>query len=309
MTNCRHTRRLVEAALSSASIADFSPPAHASACPACLAALRDVAGFDLALGRAARSLVIDGPMRMDVGDLPAVPARRTPMRGALIVAMVATVVVTVALLNWTPPGQHLGGVGPGSSGDPIGSEALDADAVAHLLGISPEDVVYTEDGALALTERNGWLELVLLRPIGSEQAERLILGAKPVDPQNPGRAGGATVLCPPELGLTRSWYVFGPPSAEKVELRVEHHAVGVRGATDGSPTPAASVPPAGRQLSTGAYLFAIVAPTPELGETFTLVVNGDAAHRGDGYIVEAGLSFPDGRNPRVPTPAGCWMHR
>lgn len=227
MSRCRHTDDLLQAAFADAGITR-TQAAHASECTVCARELAAARHFEVELHRAADDIVAD----TELADgsrrrASAVRGGMTMRHAAVAAAIVGIVVITAAGFvggRWIGSFVDVGfdDSAPAADEQEAGedaerarAQAADAAAraevarraaeAARLIGVRPEDVLFTEDGALALDDRGVVVDLVLIRPSLDGPI------AKVIGTSVPSGRGATTgvVTCTEDTELARVSYVWG----------------------------------------------------------------------------------------------------
>lgn len=286
MKPCLHTAALTERLLADDRARGQLSEDHAETCANCAEAVARVAVFDAVLRDVTRSLVAAPVQRIEFGG-DAMPGQRPVARLGLLAIAATSAAVIVGLLLVGPlvspqPSQDQATVPGGTS-----HSVPDRLTAAAFLGVLPESILLTEDGALAVRTEPTRLSLVLIR-IADDEVHTMTLstidsGREIVN--QPGFAVGTAVACPDKIGLSRTRYLYG----------FSHHGPYLlKPKLEG-------LPALGSKASDGTYLFAIDAGGFDARTRWKVTLPGRTEEATEQF-------FRDLLETGTLTPAGCRQH-
>ncbi|MBA2631456.1 MAG: hypothetical protein H0U86_00400 [Chloroflexi bacterium] len=206
MSRCRQADALLEASFAGTDLTRAQAD-HMRRCAECARAMSQARRFENELGRVGLELSPE-PMPTSAELFAAVPPvgqregwimnwRRTIVGGAI-----ATITLVAIVFGG---GRWLGGLVEGGVGLSQGTASLTAAAAAALIGVQQDEVLMTEDGALAIRDLGLNLELILV----TSSAEGLEATVVDSTPFGTGPTLFSAITCAEEEGLERTDYVWG----------------------------------------------------------------------------------------------------
>ena len=202
MSRCGQTGALLHAVFAGTDLTRAQEE-HVRGCAECARAMSQARRFESELGRVGIELTPQPmPAAADLAATPAAPEGERMVRRRDVVGGAVAVIGIVAVL--VGGSQWLGSIMRGEFA-PSHAPPVTAARAAGMVGVAPDEVLVTEDGALAIRDLGLRMELILVTSSGDGPVAKVI----DATPAGSGPTLFSAISCVEDEQLERTDYVWG----------------------------------------------------------------------------------------------------